>query len=74
MHDFCCFFVWYFCWKITWILVFLVEKKTRDGNEDDVVTLIDPNEVNRSINSFVVDEIVVHINQNEVGRSIEKFT
>jgi len=43
-------------------------------NEDDVVALIDPNEVNRSINSFVVDEIVVCINQNEVNRSIKKFT
>jgi hypothetical protein len=43
-------------------------------NEDDVAILIDPNEVNRSINRFTIDEVVVHINQNKVSRSIKKFT
>jgi Lhr-like helicase len=44
------------------------------ANEDDVVTLVDPNEVNKSINKFSVDEVVACINQNEVSRSIKKFT
>ncbi len=30
-------------------------------DEDDVVAFIDPNEVNRSINRFVVDEVLVHM-------------
>jgi hypothetical protein len=32
------------------------------ANEDDVIAFIDPNEVIRSINRFVVDEILAHIN------------
>jgi hypothetical protein len=30
-------------------------------DENDVVAFIDPNEVNVSINRFVVDEVLVHI-------------
>jgi hypothetical protein len=30
-------------------------------DENDVVTFIDPNEVNVNINRFVVDEVLVHI-------------
>jgi Asp-tRNA(Asn)/Glu-tRNA(Gln) amidotransferase B subunit len=44
------------------------------ANEDDVDTFIDPNEVNKSINRFIVDEVVARRNQNEVSRSIKKFT
>lgn len=44
------------------------------ANEDDVATLIDPNEVNKSINRFTIDEVVARINHNEVSRSIKKFT
>jgi hypothetical protein len=43
------------------------------ADEDGVVALIDPNEVNKSINRFVVDEIIARINENEVSRSIKKF-
>ncbi len=41
--------------------------------ENDVIVLIDPNEVNRSINRFVVDEVVVRINENGASESIKKF-
>jgi len=41
--------------------------------ENDVIVLIDPNEVNRSINRFVVDEVVVCINENGASESIKKF-
>ncbi len=44
------------------------------ANEDGVVSLIDPNEVNKSINMFAIDEVVARINQNEVSESIKKFT
>jgi hypothetical protein len=40
----------------------------------DVASLIDPNEVNKSINRFVIDEVVACINRNEVSGSIKKFT
>jgi hypothetical protein len=42
--------------------------------EADVASLIDPNEVNKSINRFVIDEVVACINRNEVSGSIKKFT
>jgi len=41
--------------------------------ENDVIVLVDPNEVNRSINRFVVDEVVVRINENGASESIKKF-
>jgi hypothetical protein len=41
--------------------------------ENDVIVLVDPNEVNRSINRFVVDEVVVCINENGASESIKKF-
>jgi hypothetical protein len=42
-------------------------------DEDGVVVLIDPNEMNRSINRFVVYEIIARINQNEVSGNIKEF-
>jgi hypothetical protein len=42
--------------------------------EADVASLIDPNEVNKSTNRFVIDEVVACINQNEVSGSIKKLT
>jgi hypothetical protein len=42
--------------------------------EADVASLIDPNEVNKSINRFVIDKVVECINQNEVSGGIKKFT
>jgi hypothetical protein len=44
------------------------------ADEDDVASLIDRNEVNRSINRFAIDEVVACINQNEVSGSIKKFS
>jgi hypothetical protein len=55
-------------------LVIIVERKKLEmAYENDVVVIIDPNGVNRSINRFVVDEVVARINQNGVSGNIKKF-